>query len=199
MLFTVIRNAQHMEFWQLLLILFGYVVLILVMLPVHELAHAFVANKLGDDTARWHGRLTANPFAHLDLWGTLMLFVFGFGYARPVPVNPRNFRNPKRDMALVALAGPVSNLLMAAISLLLYRVVLSITSSAGLDISFGEYRVGGIQLITDPTVGRFAYFRGDPAGTDGICHGPLRGSDPHFTVCIDRNGGVVNTAQFFVG
>ncbi|MBQ9964714.1 MAG: site-2 protease family protein [Clostridia bacterium] len=119
-----------MEFWQLLLILFGYVVLILVMLPVHELAHAFVANKLGDDTARWHGRLTANPFAHLDLWGTLMLFVFGFGYARPVPVNPRNFRNPKRDMALVALAGPVSNLLMAAISLLLYRVVLSITSSA---------------------------------------------------------------------
>lgn len=130
MLFTVIRNAQHMEFWQLLLILFGYVVLILVMLPVHELAHAFVANRLGDDTARWHGRLTANPFAHLDLWGTLMLFVFGFGYARPVPVNPRNFRNPKRDMALVALAGPVSNLLMAAISLLLYRVVLSITSSA---------------------------------------------------------------------
>ncbi len=130
MLFTVIRNAQHMEFWELLLMLFGYVVLILVMLPIHELAHAFVANKLGDDTARWHGRLTANPFAHLDLWGTLMLFVFGFGYARPVPVNPRNFRNPKRDMALVALAGPVSNLLMAFVSLVLYRVVLSVTSSA---------------------------------------------------------------------
>ncbi len=130
MLFTVIRHAQDMEFWQLLLILFGYVVLILVMLPVHELAHAFAAHKLGDDTARWHGRLTANPFAHLDLWGTLMLFVFGFGYARPVPVNPRNFRNPKRDMALVALAGPLSNLLMAFLSLLLYRLVVAVSSSA---------------------------------------------------------------------
>ncbi len=134
MLFTVIRNAQHMEFWQLLLILFSYVVLILVMLPVHELAHAFAAYKLGDETARWHGRLTFNPFAHLDLWGTLMLFLFGFGYARPVPVNPRNFQNPKRDMALVALAGPLSNLLMAAASLLLYRIVLFWTNSPAVEM-----------------------------------------------------------------
>lgn len=129
MLFTVIRNAGNLSFWQLLLLLFSYVVLILVMLPVHELAHAFVAYKLGDDTARWHGRLTINPFAHLDLFGTLMLFLCGFGYARPVPVNPRNFQNPKRDMALVALAGPISNVLMAAVSLLLHRVVLALTSS----------------------------------------------------------------------
>ena len=106
----------------LLVAIVCYVVLILVMLPIHELAHAWVAVKLGDYTPRWHGRLTFNPFAHLDLIGTAMLVICGFGYAKPVPVNPRNFRNPRRDMALVALAGPVSNLLMAAVVLLLLRV-----------------------------------------------------------------------------
>ncbi len=110
--------------FELLMSLVGYAVLVLIMLPVHELAHAFVATKLGDNTPRWHGRLTLNPFAHLDLWGTLMLVLFGFGYAKPVPVNPRNFRNPRRDMALVALAGPLSNLLMAFITLALFRVLL---------------------------------------------------------------------------
>lgn len=129
-LFSVIRNISQIGFFELLLILFSYVVLILIMLPLHELAHAWMATKLGDDTARWHGRLTANPFAHLDLWGTLMLFLFGFGYAKPVPVNPRNFRNPRRDMALVALAGPVSNLLMAFVSLMLFRVVTLVSDSA---------------------------------------------------------------------
>ena len=84
-------------------------------LPVHEFAHAFVADKLGDGTARMNGRLTMNPFAHLDPWGCLMIVLAGFGYARPVPVNMRNFKNPKAGMAVVALAGPVSNLLMALI------------------------------------------------------------------------------------
>lgn len=110
--------------FEFLMAVVGYIVLVLIMLPVHELAHAFVATKLGDSTPRWHGRLTFNPFAHLDLWGTLMLVLFGFGYAKPVPVNPRNFRNPRRDMALVALAGPMSNLLMAAVVLLLFRGLL---------------------------------------------------------------------------
>ena len=130
MLFSLIGNGGGLSFLELVLIVFSYVVLVLIMLPVHELAHAWMATKLGDDTARWNGRLTFNPFAHLDLWGPMMLFLFGFGYARPVPVNPRNFQNPKRDMALVALAGPLSNLLMAAISLLLYRIVLLLTASA---------------------------------------------------------------------
>lgn len=122
MLFDVINGGY--SFFDLLTAIAGYIVLILIMLPVHELAHAWAAAKLGDDTARWHGRLTFNPFAHLDIWGTLMLVLFGFGYAKPVPVNPRNFRNPRRDMALVALAGPLSNLLMAAIVLLLFRLLL---------------------------------------------------------------------------
>lgn len=117
------------DFISALILLLSYAALILLMLPVHEWAHAFAANKLGDDTAKWNGRLTLNPLKHLDLFGTLMLVLCGFGYARPVPVNPSNFKNPKRDMALTALAGPVSNLLMAALSLVIFRVVLLVAGT----------------------------------------------------------------------
>lgn len=91
-------------------------------LPIHEYAHAFVATKLGDDTARLKGRLTLAPMAHIDLMGALMILLVGFGYAKPVPVNPRKFKNPKLGMALTALAGPVSNILMALIFLVLSNV-----------------------------------------------------------------------------
>src|SRR5690606_4330471 len=81
----------------------------------HEFAHALVADRLGDDTPRRFGRLTLNPFVHLDLFGTLMLLLAGFGWAS-TPVNPRNLRgNPRTSMAIVAVAGPVANLLMAVI------------------------------------------------------------------------------------
>jgi Zn-dependent protease len=86
---------------------------ILFALTVHEFCHAWVANMLGDDTARRQGRLTLNPIAHLDVLGTILMFVVGFGWARPVPINPLNFKNPRKGMLLVALAGPVSNLIMA--------------------------------------------------------------------------------------
>ena len=86
---------------------------ILFSLTIHEYAHALVAYRLGDDTAKRQGRLSLNPLVHLDLLGTLLLFIVHFGWAKPVPVDPRNFRNPKKDMLLVALAGPVSNILTA--------------------------------------------------------------------------------------
>ncbi len=123
MLYTVIQQASDLSFFGLIFVALSYAALVLVMLPMHEFAHAFVATKLGDQTARWHGRLTLNPFVHLDRWGTIMLFLFGFGYAKPVPVNASNFRNPQKGMAWVALAGPISNLLMAALSLAVYRVL----------------------------------------------------------------------------
>lgn len=88
-------------------------------LPVHEFAHGFVADKLGDPTARYSGRLTLNPFAHIDYIGSLCILLFGFGWAKPVGVNAYNFKKPKRDMALTALAGPVSNLILALISLII--------------------------------------------------------------------------------
>ena len=128
----MLRNLYSMiaggsGFLPVAILLLSYAALIFLMLPVHELAHAFSAHKLGDDTAKWNGRLTLNPLKHLDLFGTAMLVLCGFGYARPVPVNPRNFKNPKRDMALTALAGPLSNLLMAAVSLAIFRLVLFLT------------------------------------------------------------------------
>jgi Zn-dependent protease len=84
-------------------------------LPVHELAHAYVADRLGDPTARGQGRLTLNPFAHLDLFGSLLLIFAGIGWAKPVPVNPGRFKNPKWGMAACAAAGPLSNILLATI------------------------------------------------------------------------------------
>lgn len=88
-------------------------------LPIHEFAHAFIATKFGDDTPERKGRLTLNPLAHIDMMGALMIILVGFGYAKPVPVNARRFKNPKAGMAITALAGPVSNLLMALVFVLL--------------------------------------------------------------------------------
>lgn len=90
--------------------------------PIHECAHALAAHWLGDDTAKEQGRMTINPIKHLDLWGTVLMLFAGFGWAKPVPINPNNFKNRKVGMALSALAGPVSNLVLAYISTILYKV-----------------------------------------------------------------------------
>lgn len=82
-------------------------------LSLHEYAHGLVASKLGDPTAKSLGRLTLNPLKHLDLFGFLAMLLFGFGWAKPVPINTRYFKKPKRDMAITALAGPLSNILLA--------------------------------------------------------------------------------------
>lgn len=91
--------------------------------PIHEFAHGYMAYKLGDNTAKSQGRLTINPFAHLDLWGTIMMLTIGFGWAKPVPINPNNFKNRKLGMALTALAGPVSNLIMAYVAMIVYKLI----------------------------------------------------------------------------
>ncbi len=101
---------------------------ILIALTVHEFAHALIAYRLGDDTAKSQGRLTLNPLKHLDFLGTIMLFIVQLGWARPVPVNPANFRNPKSGMFWVALAGPVSNVLLALAFGLAYRAMLGYDS-----------------------------------------------------------------------
>ena len=87
--------------------------IIFCVLPFHEFAHAFVAQKLGDPTAKWNGRVTLNPLASIDPVGAMFILLFGFGWAKPVPVDSRYFKNRKRDTALVALAGPVANLIAA--------------------------------------------------------------------------------------
>ncbi len=100
--------------------------------PLHEFAHAFVAVKLGDDTPRLRGRLTINPMAHVDPIGLLLIFLFGFGYAKPVEVRMRHFKKPKRDMAIVALAGPLSNFIQAFIYLFVSAILSVIMLKTGI-------------------------------------------------------------------
>lgn len=88
---------------------------LLVAVTIHEFCHALAADKLGDPTPRAYGRLSLNPLAHLDLLGTLMLFLVHFGWGKPVPIDPYNFRHPRRDEIIVALAGPLSNFVLAFI------------------------------------------------------------------------------------
>lgn len=88
---------------------------LIVTLTIHEFAHAFMADRLGDPTARLQGRLSLNPLVHLDPLGTLALLFVGFGWGKPVPFDPYNLQNPKRDAALIAAAGPASNLIMAVV------------------------------------------------------------------------------------
>ena len=92
----------------------------LLCITLHELAHGYVAYRLGDNTAKDMGRLTLNPIKHIDIFGLAMMVFFRFGWAKPVPVNMRNFQNPKRGMALTALAGPVTNILITAVMLVIY-------------------------------------------------------------------------------
>jgi len=92
---------------------FTYLIALFAALSVHEFAHAFAADRLGDPTAKLAGRLTLNPLAHLDPLGTLSLLFFKFGWGKPVPVDPFNLRRPTRDSALISLAGPAANFLLA--------------------------------------------------------------------------------------
>lgn len=99
----------------------AFIVALLLAVTVHEFSHAWVANYFGDPTAKMEGRVTLNPLAHLDFLGTVMLFLVGFGWGKPVPVNPAYMAHPKRDSALVSLAGPGSNILMAIAIALPYK------------------------------------------------------------------------------
>ena len=100
-----------------------WIVALLVAITVHEFAHAWTADRLGDPTARLAGRITLNPIAHLDPLGTIMLIIARIGWGKPVPVDPFNFRHPKRDMAITSFAGPAANLILAAILAIIIRIL----------------------------------------------------------------------------
>ncbi len=100
--------------------LFSVAIVLLLVMPLHEYAHGLVATKLGDPTPRWQGRLTLNPKAHLDYLGIISMIFVGFGAARPVSVDSRYFNHPKRDMALVAFAGPLSNIIFGFLACFLF-------------------------------------------------------------------------------
>lgn len=104
-------------------VFFMLVVALVISLSVHEFAHALVSTKLGDPTAKYLGRLTLNPASHIDPIGMLLLVFAGFGWGKPVPFNASNLSHPKRDAAIIALAGPVSNLLTALVFSVLFHIL----------------------------------------------------------------------------
>ena len=110
-------------------------------LVFHEFAHGWVANKLGDPTAKYAGRLTLNPMAHLDMFGSLMILFVGFGWAKPVPVDSRYLANPRKDMMKIAFAGPAANLLLAFIAGLLIRITGYLGSFTTMLIMFTQINI----------------------------------------------------------
>jgi Zn-dependent protease len=126
---------------------------VLLAITVHEVAHGYVARRLGDHTAYAQGRLTLNPLAHVDPVGTLLVPALGlllggfiFGWAKPVPVNFRNLKNPKRDMAIVAIAGPAVNLLMALAWAVLLKVALQTGAEDGLWLGIASMAMAGVSI-----------------------------------------------------
>lgn len=115
-----------------------YIIILLVTIAVHEFAHAKVADNLGDPTPRLAGRLTLNPISHIDPIGLLLLFFIGFGWGKPVPFDPFNLKNPRRDAALISIAGPLSNFSLAILCSILLRLTnflpQSFLSTIGLSI-----------------------------------------------------------------
>ncbi len=111
-------------------------------ITVHEFAHAFAADKLGDPTPRLMGRLTINPLKHMDPFGTLLMLFLNFGWGRPVVFDPYNLKNPRRDTAIISFAGPLSNLLLASV----LSIILKIMASAG---------IGGLFAIIAPLFIKF--------------------------------------------
>ncbi len=135
MLYHILSN-ERMDLRQRVAFLICYIVVVLLSLTVHEMSHALAAYRLGDRTAKEQGRLTFNPIAHLDPTGFLMLLLLGFGYAKPVPINTRYFKKPKRDIALTSLAGPGSNLLLAVVFGLLLGVLWRFTPADSSSLVF---------------------------------------------------------------
>lgn len=120
-------------------IIIGYILsalAALIVLTIHEYSHAFAAHKLGDNTAQAVGRLTLNPLKHLDPFGVLCMIVFHFGWAKPVPINPRNFKKTKRDFAITSLAGPLSNLITAFFAAFIYLLFYSLVKNLTVESLF---------------------------------------------------------------
>lgn len=158
--------------WSVLSDLLLNVLPALICITLHELAHGFVAYKLGDPTAKDMGRLTLNPIKHIDIVGLIMMVAVGFGWAKPVPVNMSNFERPKRGMAITAAAGPVCNILIACVMLLLYGLLYYPMS-----INFGSWTSTFFDIIF-----RTAYLSTALAVFNLIPIPPLDGSKIVFSV-----------------
>lgn len=160
--------------------IFSVLVIIFVVFPIHECAHGLMAKILGDDTAERQGRLTLNPFAHIDVMGAVMMMLFRIGWAKPTPVDIRrcNKVKPRAALALTSLAGPLANILLSYIMIIAYKLVLmNLTSTTGAYIALGLYYtaqinvyLAGIQPCADRSVRRFQHTGELSAGQGGLLH-----------------------------
>lgn len=137
MLFSLLRG--NLDFTAALTQVLAILVIVFLVLPFHEWAHAFTALKLGDTSVKYRGRLTLNPMAHIDPFGALALLLFGFGWAKPVPIDPRNFKNPKLGMGVVALMGPVANIVAAIVGGLIFHAIAAFAPAFFTGEGFGYY------------------------------------------------------------
>lgn len=159
MIFNVIRMilvGGRIDIQGVIAQVLAIIFVIVCILPLHELAHGWVAYKLGDPTAKLERRLTLNPLASVDPVGIVWMFLFGFGWAKPVPVDTRYFKKPKRDMAIVALAGPVSNMLAALAGALIMNVLAVIGNFVGMNAAMVFiYRVFSCYITVNVTLAAF--------------------------------------------
>lgn len=152
MLFNILASTS-MSFTQKLLMILITLFCVLLSLTVHEVGHGFAAYLMGDRTAKYSGRLSMNPLRHFDPIGGLCLFLFGFGWAKPVPVNPYNFNNQKAGMVLTSLAGPLTNFIMAFIA----QVIVTLLQSIGIgnDVLYVIYMICYYLIIINLGLGLF--------------------------------------------
>lgn len=159
MLISVITEGIATGDWRNLIIqVLLMVPVVLFALSAHEAAHGLVAYFMGDRTAYNMGRVSLNPSKHLDPMGTLMMLVFGFGWAKPVPINARNFRSPKWGMALTAIAGPISNLILGALGSILTAVTLFLTVIIIPTYAPGIYAATYYEAVQNVLIDLFSYF-----------------------------------------
>ena len=164
--------------WSVLTNALMSIIPVLVCITFHELSHGYVAYRLGDNTAKDMGRLTLNPIKHIDIFGLVMMAVFKFGWAKPVPVNMASFKHPKRYMAITALAGPLSNMILAIVILFVYGLVV-----VPLGGSPSEQSVGRIALAM---LSNTAYISVALAVFNFLPIPPLDGSKVLFSFISDR-------------
>ncbi len=193
-----------MDFEKIIYTTAVWIIPVVFAITVHEVAHGWVANKLGDKTAKMMGRLTLNPIKHIDPIGTIvvplvMVFLagFAFGWAKPVPVSPVNFKNPRKDMAIVAAAGPLSNVAMAIMWVIFIKAV-SMTVS-DLNIAKGLMQMGQAGIIINLVLFVFNLFPIPPLDGSKVLSGFLPHSASLFMDKLEPYGFFIVIGLLYFG
>ncbi len=132
----LLKERKRKMTQEMLLQIGSRLIVLFMCIPIHEFAHAWAATKMGDDTPRYQGRLTLNPFAHLDPLGSIGILFCGFGWGKPVQVNPIRFKKYRKGMAITAAAGPISNLICAFVGMIIYKVLYGAYFSSGAEVLY---------------------------------------------------------------